>query len=171
MMVGHSQSQGANQTNEEICAGPIITGQRKTDKLNCIPYDYYHANLIKSLIKNNRLIIAGYSFGDLYMNQQLERMGLVHGDSKRIVIIDYWDKASVEEYGLSNFLEHKLSPKIGKFLMMMCEVDWMGKMAKHLNFKGVDQPIYSDNGCVMILACGMRDAVENYSQEIYDFLK
>lgn len=171
MMIGHSQNQGTNQTNEEIYAGPIITGLRKTDKLNCIPYDYYHANLIKSFMKNSRLIISGYSFGDLYMNQQLERMGLVHGENKRIVLIDYWNNASVEEIGLGNFLEYKLSPKIGNFLMMMCEVNWIAKMPSHLRYNGLDKPIYSDNGCVMILACGMRDAVENYSQEIYDFLK
>ena len=55
--------------------------------------------------------------------------------------------------------------------MMMCEVNWIAKMPSHLRYNGLDKPIYSGNVCVMILACGMRDAVEKYSQEIYDFLK
>ena len=79
-------------------------------------------------------------------------MGLVHGDNKRIVLVDYRDKASVEECGLGKSFEYKSSPKIGKFLMMMCEVDWMAKMPSHLKYNGLDKPIYSDNGCVIVLA-------------------
>ena len=35
-------------------------------------------------------MIAGYSFGDLYVNQIIERMELIHGNSKRVVLIDWW---------------------------------------------------------------------------------
>mgnify|MGYP002574897953 CR=1 FL=1 len=171
MMIGHSQSSGTNQTNEEIFAGPIITGLRKTDKLNCIPYDYYHANLSKSLIANKRLLITGYSFGDLYMNQQLERMDLIHGKDCRIVLIDYWERKDVEQYNVSKFFEYTLSPRIAQFLMMMCEEDYAANLPKRLSYKDVCEPMFSDNGRVMVLACGLREAVTKYSSEIHDFLK
>lgn len=170
MMIGRSQSLETNQTNEEIFAGPIITGLRKTDKLNCIPYDYYHANLCKSLIENRRLLVTGYSFGDLYMNQQLERIRLIHGEDCRIVLIDYWNQKDVEQYGVSKFFEYTLSPKIAQFLMMMCEESWAANLPKRLSYKSVDEPMYSDNGCVMVLACGLHDAVTKYSNDIYTFL-
>lgn len=170
MMIGRSQSLETNQTNEEIFAGPIITGLRKTDKLNCIPYDYYHANLCKSLIANRRLLVTGYSFGDLYMNQQLERIRLIHGEDCRIVLIDYWNQKDVELYGASKFFEYTLSPRIAQFLMMVCEESWVANLPKRLSYKSVDKPMYSDNGCVMVLACGLRDAVVKYGNDIYSFL-
>ena len=162
MMIGRSQSLETNQTNEEIFAGPIITGLRKTDKLNCIPYDYYHANLCKSLIANRRLLVTGYSFGDLYMNQQLERIRLIHDEDCRIVLIDYWKQKDVEQYGVIKFFEYTLSPRIAQFLMMLCEESWATNLPKRLSYKSVGEPMFSDNGCVMVLACGLHDAVTKY---------
>ncbi len=71
---------------------PIITGLHKLEKLNCIPFDFYHANLINCIINSPRLVIIGYGFGDSYCNQIIERMNLLHRKEKRIVLIDLWDK-------------------------------------------------------------------------------
>ena len=171
MYVGRSQSQPTNQTNEELYAGPIVTGLRKTDKLICIPYDYYHTNLGKSLLHSSRLLIAGYSFGDLYMNQQLKRMGLIHGDNRRIVLIDFWKQQDVDQYGPDNYMMCKIPHNMQEFLMMMCEVSYAANLPKVLGYKNTQTPMISSNGCLMLLVCGMRDAVTNYYGDIISFLK
>lgn len=169
MMNGRSQSQGANQTHEELYAGSIITGLRKTDKLNCIPYDYYHAHLFKSLLKSPKILIAGYSFGDLYVNQQLDRMVLIHGCERRIVLIDYWNQTDIYKYGIKYYLEYKIPNSMANFLMKMCEVSYSPDLAKDFKFKDTSTLMVSKNRCVMLLVCGMREAAK-YSKEIYNFL-
>ena len=54
--------------------------------------------------------------------------------------------------------------------MMMCEESWAANLPKRLSYKSVGEPMYSDNGCVMVLACGLHDAVTKYSNDIYTFL-
>ena len=171
MYIGRSQSQPTNQTNEELYAGPIITGLRKTDKLICIPYDYYHANLGSSLLGSSRLLIAGYSFGDLYMNQQLNRMGLVHRNNRRVVLIDFWNPKEIDEIGIEKFVLYRIPIHMQEFLMMMCEVAYAEELPKALAYNNPQKPMYSINGCLMLLACGMRDAVVNYYSDIIKFLK
>lgn len=171
MYIGRSQSQPTNQTNEELYAGPIITGLRKTDKLICIPYDYYHAHLGSSLLNSNKLLVAGYSFGDLYMNQQLNRMGLVHGKDRRVVLIDFWNPKEIEQFGIENYVLYKVHSHMLEFLMMMCEVSHAAGLPEALGYNYPQTPMFSSNGCLMLLACGMRDAVINYYGEIINFLK
>lgn len=88
MLMGRGQSNEVSQTNEEYFAGPIITGLRKTDKLSCVPYDFYYGNLYKALYSSPALVIVGCSFGDLYVNNVIRRMHMQYGDKTRVVIID-----------------------------------------------------------------------------------
>lgn len=53
---------------------------------------------------------------------------------------------------------------------MVCEESWAANLPKRLSYKSVDKPMYSDNGCVMVLACGLRNAVVKYGDDIYSFL-
>lgn len=48
----------------------------KTDKLNCLPYDFYHGNLYNAILRSNAMVIVGYSFGDLYVNNPLYKLYL-----------------------------------------------------------------------------------------------
>lgn len=171
LFVGRLQSQSTNQTNEELYAGPIITGLRKTDKLICIPYDYYHAHLGNSLLSSNKLLIAGYSFGDLYMNQQLNRMGLVHGKDRRVILIDFWNPKDIDQFGIENYILYKTPKHMQEFLMMMCEVSHAGDLPKALGYNDPLKPMFSSNGCLMLLGCGMRYAAINYYGDIINFLK
>lgn len=171
MYIARLQSQPTNQTNEELYAGPIITGLRKTDKLICIPYDYYHAHLGSSLLNSNKLLIAGYSFGDLYMNQQLNRMGLVHGKVRRVVLIDFWNPKDIRQFGIENYVLYKVPCHMQEFLMMMCEVSHANDLPDALGYNNTQTPMYSSNGCLMLLACGMRDAAIKYYGDIINFLK
>ena len=46
LMIGRGQSQPCTQSGETYYSSPIVTGLRKTDKLNCVPFDFYHANIL-----------------------------------------------------------------------------------------------------------------------------
>ena len=75
-----------NQAGDAIFYSPIITGLKKTDKLCFMPHNFYHANLVRKIIENPSLLICGYSFGDLYVNQLIQRHKLVHDKNER----DLW---------------------------------------------------------------------------------
>ena len=94
-MIGRGQSNPSAQNNEEYFAGPIITGLRKIEKLTCMPYDFYHGNLYNAVVSNNAMVIAGYSFSDLYVNNLINRMHTIWRGKERIVVIDKWDDLSL----------------------------------------------------------------------------
>lgn len=104
LMINRGQSSPANQAGETYYAAPIVTGLRKLDKLNCIPFDFYHANLVKCLTHNTKLVISGYSFGDSYCNQLIQRMRYMHGEQARIVLIDKWTSQINELYHIEILL-------------------------------------------------------------------
>lgn len=167
LMIGRGQSQPCTQSGETYYSSPIITGLRKTDKLNCVPFDFYHANMTNCIIKNHKLVIAGYSFGDLYCNNLLERMNFLHGDQKRIVLIDLWNIPKGDRMHGGYWL----SQNQGKFLC---------RMTNYGNFDGVIRQLYknenpqtgalcSDNGCLMVLPKGFKYTA-TCSNEIIAFL-
>lgn len=172
MMRGRGQSNNTSQTNEEYYAGPIITGLRKTDKLNCLPYDFYHGYLYQTILKSNALIITGYSFGDLYVNNLINRMNLIHGEKKRIVLIDKWDQSAINEEicGLKKYLESNVPSNEIIFLEMMSDCGTIGEMIKTFITPDTKTPKYSQNDCVLLFTDGLKDAVENHQDEIVDFL-
>jgi len=83
------RSTNKTQSREEALAGPLITGLRKADKTLHYPYDSYQVALYESVRQSPRLLIAGYSFGDLHLNRILQRITRLHGDNRRIVLISY----------------------------------------------------------------------------------
>lgn len=108
----------------------------KTDKLNILPFAFYHTHLYNCVMRNNSLLVVGYSFGDLYINQVLERMDLIYGNEKRIVLIDYWNLlvddnvingipegeergAYVKEMMIQKVLGDEISDSLGTFLCRM----------------------------------------------------
>lgn len=168
-MVAHRDSHSVNQDGTVRHASPILTGLRKTDKLNCLPFDFYHGNLYNCLIRNRGLIIVGYSFGDLYMNQVLERMVLMHGKRMRIVLIDKWNVDGVapdafETYGLNN-----VPLQMRNFISKVVGAQSAHQMARLLQYKGVDTPMVSSNGCLMLMIAGFKQATI-CRDEIYSFL-
>lgn len=181
---GISTSNQYAQNGQTIIQGPIITGLSKTDKITCLPYDIYRYNLLRSVRNNKGLLIAGYSFGDKYVNNVLTRMSQCHGDEKRVVLIDYWDiKGFCKKNNEDDVVcEDSINPRIfehffssgdgnGEMLMFIkrivhqdCSV-WNN--FKSLSFTG---PMVSNNDQLMLYIGGMRDALENHKQEIYNFL-
>ena len=60
----------SNQAKEEYLQPVIVSGSRKTEKITFAPNNVYLSDLARKVIENNRLMIVGYSFGDLYLNER-----------------------------------------------------------------------------------------------------
>lgn len=170
MMIGRGQSNPTAQDHSEYYGGSIITGLRKTDKLNCIPYDFYHGHLYNCLLRNKALVIIGYSFGDYYMNNLIDRMSLLHGDNKKVVLVDYWKHEEIDRVGFKHHLQYCIPSNMCEFMLRMSGMTTTGAMAKDLTKSCKKQPFYSSNGNLMVLSEGFMDAAQ-YVADIYNFLK
>lgn len=182
---GSTKSCKSNQSGEQYFGTPIITGLRKNDKLNIIPFDFYHGHLFNCILRNNALLLVGYSFGDLYMNHVIQRMELIHGKRKRVVLIDYWPLyeeeaiASIDDpdrrTGLIRGMmrEHAegdgMSHPFGDFLCRMTDTKMFDEAATCFQSYDRTGPMVSTNGCLMLFIGGFKAAVE-YKSEIYEFL-
>ena len=61
MYMGSSKSKPSNQAGEQFINTPIITGLLKTDKLNILPFAFYHTHLYNCVMRNNSLLVVGYN--------------------------------------------------------------------------------------------------------------
>lgn len=160
------------QTKERIFYCPIITGLKKTDKICYLPHSYYHANLSMKILENPSLLIVGYSFGDIYANQLLERHKLIHGEKQRVVVIDkYPDYVNNECSLLYRYCCQNTSGAFLDFILRQLEesnqleafktkIERIGSniwQAKHNRFR-----IYTG---------GFKNAVENETDDIMQFLR
>lgn len=168
-MIGRGQSNPSAQNNEQYYAGPIITGLRKTDKLNCLPYDFYHGNLYNAILRSNAMVIVGYSFGDLYVNNLINRMHAIWRGEERIVLIDKWDDSKINGY--KSLLEQYM------FTLSRGEIEFMEIMSSCTDIRDmVDtfidtdlmRPKYAQNGSLLLFTCGMKEA-SRYRDKIYNF--
>ena len=170
-MIGRGQSNPSAQNNEQYYAGPIITGLRKTDKLNCLPYDFYHGNLYNAVLRNNAMVIVGYSFGDLYVNNLINRMHAIWKGKERIVLIDKWDGSKI--IGSRIELEHyiqTLSRGEIEFLEIMSNCSYIGNMIADFIDPDVHKPKYAKNGNLLLVTSGMKEA-SSIRNDIYRFLE
>ena len=85
---GGGQFPPSNQAKEEYLQPEIVSGLRKTEKMTFAPNNVYLSDLARKVIENNRLMIIGYSFGDLYLNEIMGLGMAAHGDDFKVVIID-----------------------------------------------------------------------------------
>lgn len=165
-----------NQAGDTIFRSPIITGLHKTDKIVNMPFDIYRYNLNRELIANNAILIAGYSFGDLYVNYEIERMRLYHGENLRVVLIDYWGDLSKithknEVLTLCSYIAN-LPYKNHDLFEFLCKVMEIGEIDCHVFSKKWKfcQPNISDNGRLMLFIGGIKNAFQ-FRNEIYQFLQ
>lgn len=179
--IGRGWGDTQTQSGEEYFPSPIITGLRKTDKLVGVPFDFYHGKLYDSIMHSNKLVIIGYSFGDLYVNQLFDRMDLIHGDKKRIVLIDYWNnrnsytdkdgnKVKGEELDLGYFCENRINAEMMKFILMMAGITDTQQLQTAFNTRYQKSPMVSSNGNLMILPNKFKEA-STHLKEIVAFLE
>lgn len=161
-----------NQVGDYIFYTPIITGLKKTDKICYMPHSIYHANLVKKIIENPSLLICGYSFGDLYANQILERHKLIHDKNQKVVIVDKWpDYVNDSNVRLYRYYMDHTSEGLKEFVARIIEggnapLD-IFKQFNHLH----DGCWESSNGTLRLYTKGMKHAVVNYQNDIMDFLQ
>ena len=113
-------------------------------------------------------------------------MDLIHGDKKRVVLIDYWklavdDKmiekkqageersAFIKAVLRDNVWGNKINDGLGYFLCRMTGATDFERAVD--SFRSYDRkgPMVSENGCLMLFIGGFRAAAE-YRGEIYGFL-
>lgn len=177
--LGMSTSTPNAQNGDTIFPSPIITGLNKTDKILPLPFSTYRYNLTDKLIKNNALIIAGYSFGDYYVNNELERMRLYHGDGLRVVVVDCWSKGDYdydnERDAIKARLEHFDDYELPhEFITFLCKVMRVGFLDYHrdgFNKLTYDNYYVSPNKQLMLFVGGWKKAISNYADKIYEFLE
>lgn len=168
-MIGRSQSQPRSQTKETIYNGPIITGLNKTAKLNCVPFDFYHANLINSITHNNKLLIIGYSFGDYYCNQLIQRMNLIHGKNARVCIIDYFNLIENSRFGFNQYVSDYMSQDFGNTLCIYSDTTMFTEALTTLQPLDKTVLMKSPSGRLMLGADGLCSAA-NQKDDIITFL-
>ena len=117
----------------------------------------------------------GYSFGDLYLNQLLERITLIHGSKTKVVLIDYMPQYIHDYNGIVRNISS--NGHYTEFVSRMIQHNplvWAkpitGEEEPPMNFESWDRPIRSKNGALMMFICGFKNAVTMHGKEIMEFL-
>ena len=159
------------QTHSQYINSPIIIGQRKLDKQTFLPYSIYHANLANKIIQNKNLLIIGYSFGDLYINQLIERHKLIHGKNQKIIIIDKFPEYINSNIDLYQFITNKINGNMREFFLRQFNFGITPDLKiRGLNIKSHYSPIYSEDQCTMLLINGFKSAATENKEDLYNFL-
>ena len=148
-----------------------MSGLRKTEKMTFAPNNVYLSDLARKVIENNRLMIIGYSFGDLYLNEILGLGMAAHGDDFKVVIIDKFP-SNIKTYN-SWFQHLARNPQRYTFVSRLAKNGLFGDIGKdEIPFivDGYDKPLISRNGNLMMCISGFKNAVENYKETIMEFL-
>ena len=164
------QQDALTQTKEFYKNSPILIGLKKLDKMTFLPSSIYHANLVNKLVENSGLLIVGYSFGDLYVNQLLQRRLLMNGANHRLVIIDYFPPRVNSVESLYRYLYDE-NGRMLQFIMPFFKVRIEDFKIRGLDFTSYNAPIYSEDYKCMLLICGFKKAVELHSNLILNFLR
>ncbi len=161
----------SNQVGDSIYYSPIITGLKKTDKICYLPHSVYHAHLVKKIIENPSLLICGYSFGDLYINQLLQRHKLIHGDNQRVVIVEKWpDYVNKDCISLYRYFEDHTSGGFREFVSRITE-GGLDMLDVFKQFKQFDEGCWeSSNGALRLYTKGFKYAVDNGREDIMCYL-
>ncbi len=156
------RSSSRTQSQDSTVIGPIITGLRKTDKLLPLPYSAYYNYFYKSIIDNPSLLIIGYSFSDLHFNNILERFVSIHGDKSKIVLIVYM--SDPDEWHIDPSVMGWMSNEMYNFIAKATRDP---RPFKSLVYKN---PFITPTGNVRIYFEGTKSTLENYGDDIINFL-
>lgn len=167
------QQNPSNQAKEKYVQPYIVSGSRKTEIMAFAPNNVYLSDLARKIVENNRLMVIGYSFGDLYLNEILGLGIATHGDEFKAVIIDKFPSYINSYISWFQHLTHQCNPQ---------EYTFVSRLAKDRLFVEVGQkefplivgeygvPVVSRNGKVMMCINGFKDAVVNHKEMIQRFL-
>lgn len=168
-----------NQARESYFPLPIITGLHKTDKITFAPFNFYHANFANKICESNALLIVGYSFSDLYLNRIMQCNKRVHGNSTRVVLIDYMPRYICQYNDIARHILNSANGEYAEFIERMIEhnplISIQPPMGEDkeppMDFVAWDKPIVSKNGTLMMFICGFKNAVTMHGDTIMEFLQ
>lgn len=163
----------SNQAKEEYLQPEIVSGLRKTEKMTFAPNNVYLSDLARKVIENNRLMIIGYSFGDLYLNEIMGLGMAAHGDDFKVVIIDKFPSYINSYISWFQHLTHGCNPEEFIFVSRLAEDRLffeIGQDEHPLIFEDNSIPVVSGNGKLMMCINGFKDAVVNHKETILEFL-
>lgn len=163
----------SNQAKEEYLQPVIVSGSRKTEKMTFAPNNVYLSDLARKVVENKRLMIIGYSFGDLYLNEILGLGMAAHGDEFRVVIIDKYPLYINSYISWFQHLTHKGNPQEYTFVSRLAKDGLFVKIGQKeypIIFEDYDRPVVSRNGKLMMCIGGFKDAVVNHKETILEFL-
>lgn len=168
-----AQTAPRTQAKEEFVQPYIISGSRKTEKMVDAPYNVYLSDLTRKVIENKRLLIIGYSFGDLYLDEILGLGMATHGDEFKMVIVDKYP-SYINDYPalylhLINHCNHGAFNIISRMTKDRLAIE-SGQKVFPLVVKDYNTPVVSENGSLMVCMTGFKDAVMNHLAEIKEFL-
>ena len=163
----------SNQAKEEFLQPDIVSGLRKTEKMTFAPNNVYLSDLTRKVVENNRLMVVGYSFGDLYLNEILGLGMAAHGDDFKVVIIDKYPPYINAYITWFQHLTHGGNPQEFVFVSRLVKdrlfVE-IGQKEYPIIFEDYDTPVVSRNGKLMMCIGGFKDAVVNHKETILKFL-
>ena len=163
----------SNQAKEEYLQPEIVSGLRKTEKMTFAPNNVYLSDLARKVIENNRLMVIGYSFGDLYLNEILGLGMAAHGDDFKVVIIDKFPSYINSYTSWLQHLTHGCNPQEYTFVSRLAKdrlfVE-IGQKEFPLTVGEYGEPLTSTNGKLMMCINGFKDAVVNHKETILGFL-
>lgn len=149
------------QHGSALAISNIITGLMKTDKLLWNPFIVYHNKLVNSLFSNPNLIIIGYGFSDLYLNNLLLQYHNAFFDNKKVILIDYIDDKNYKIRYNSPFDSCNKT----KFTNYIFKKDgWY-----HLSKYNRGDYFLSDDNTVCIYKNGFKNTVDNHLNDICNF--
>ena len=163
----------SNQAKEEYVQPIIVSGSRKTEKMTFAPNNVYLSDLARKVVENKRLMIIGYSFGDLYLNEILGLGMAAHGDEFRVVIIDKYPLYINSYISWFQHLTHEGNPQEYTFVSRLAKDGLFvknGQKEYPIIFEDYDRPVVSRNGKLMMCIGGFKDAVVNHKETILEFL-
>ena len=164
----------SNQAKEEFLPPVIVSGSRKIEKMTFAPNNVYLSDLTRKVVENNRLLIIGYSFGDLYLNEILGLGMAAHGDDFRVLIIDKFPSYINIYPSFYQHLTHKCNPEEYIFVSRLAHDRLhieIGQNEFPLIVGEYGVPVVSRNGKLMMCIGGFKDAVVNHKDEIMKFLR
>ena len=167
------QQNPSNQAKEEYVQPYIVSGSRKTEKMTFAPNNVYLSDLTRKVIENKRLMIIGYSFGDLYLNEILGLGMAAHGDDFKVVIFDKYPSYINSYTSLFQHVAHRCNPQAYTFVSRLVKdrlyVE-IGQKEYPIVVEEYGEPMVSRNGKLMMCIGGFKDAVVNHKETILEFL-
>ena len=137
------------------------------------PNNVYLSDLARKVVENKRLMIIGYSFGDLYLNEILGLGMAAHGDDFKVVIIDKYPSYINSYISLFQHVAHRCNPQAYTFVSRLVKdrlyVE-IGQKEYPIVVEEYGEPMVSRNGKLMMCIGGFKDAVVNHKETILEFL-